>query len=93
MLLAFTALRSGACFALGGKGYVSTGTPTTASPITRNFYEYEPASTQAAANSWTRKADFGGSIRSGAVGFSIGSKGYVGTALADILQAARSHRQ
>ena len=28
---------------------------------------------------WTRKADFGGSGRSGAVGFSIGTKGYIGT--------------
>ena len=29
--------------------------------------------------SWTQKASFGGGIRNGAVGFSIGSKGYVGT--------------
>jgi hypothetical protein len=28
---------------------------------------------------WTQKADFGGSIRNSAVGFSIGSKGYIGT--------------
>ena len=28
---------------------------------------------------WTQKADFAGGIRSGAVGFSIGSKGYIGT--------------
>ena len=30
-------------------------------------------------DSWTPKADFGGMARRGAVGFSIGSKGYVGT--------------
>ncbi|WP_229238992.1 hypothetical protein, partial [Emticicia sp. C21] len=30
---------------------------------------------------WTKKADIGGSGRSGAVGFSIGNKGYIGTGL------------
>jgi N-acetylneuraminic acid mutarotase len=30
------------------------------------------------ADNWIRKADFGGAARSGAVGFSIGSKGYIG---------------
>jgi len=30
-------------------------------------------------NWWTQKADFGGTARTGAVAFSIGSKGYVGT--------------
>src|SRR4051812_25092276 len=29
--------------------------------------------------SWMRKADFGGISRTGAVGFSIGMKGYIGT--------------
>ncbi len=33
----------------------------------------------AAADTWTQKADFGGTARYGAVGFSIGSKGYMGT--------------
>jgi len=33
----------------------------------------------AAANTWTQKTDFGGTVRQGAVGFSIGSKGYIGT--------------
>jgi len=28
---------------------------------------------------WTQKADFGGAARSGAIGFSIGNKGYMGT--------------
>ena len=31
------------------------------------------------ANTWTQKADFGGTARYSAVGFSIGSKGYIGT--------------
>ena len=41
-----------------------------------DFWEYDPA-----ANSWTQKADFGnpGDYREFAVGFSIGSKGYIGT--------------
>ena len=30
-------------------------------------------------NTWTRKADFGGTARQGAIGFSIGNKGYMGT--------------
>lgn len=33
----------------------------------------------AAADTWTQKADFGGGVRLGAVGFSIGSKGYIVT--------------
>ena len=32
-----------------------------------------------AQNTWTQKADFGGGGRSGAVGFSIADKGYIGT--------------
>src|SRR5438552_2068704 len=32
-----------------------------------------------AQDTWTQKADFGGAARSGAVGFSIGGKGYIGT--------------
>src|SRR5438552_4195511 len=32
-----------------------------------------------AQDTWTQKADFGGGDRYGAVGFSIGSKGYIGT--------------
>ena len=32
----------------------------------------------AAPDTWTQKADFGGTARDSAVGFSIGSKGYMG---------------
>src|SRR6476620_4310173 len=32
-----------------------------------------------AQGTWTKKADFGGTARYAAVGFSIGSKGYIGT--------------
>jgi N-acetylneuraminic acid mutarotase len=34
-----------------------------------------------AQNTWTAKANFGGSVRIGAVSFSIGSKGYIGTGM------------
>ena len=37
----------------------------------------------AAADTWTQKANFTGTGRSGAVGFAIGSKGYIGTGNAD----------
>src|ERR1035437_2104296 len=33
---------------------------------------------------WTQKADFGGKARCGAIGFSIGTKGYIGTGLDSI---------
>src|SRR5256885_5989155 len=32
-------------------------------------------------DSWKQKSDFGGTARWGAVGFSIGSKGYIGTGI------------
>ena len=35
--------------------------------------------TYATPNTWTQKTDFGGAARYAAVGFSIGSKGYIGT--------------
>lgn len=54
-----------AAFTIGDKGYV----------ISSNFiYEYNPSTDQ-----WTKKSEFGGVARTGAVGFSIGNKGYVGT--------------
>jgi len=39
----------------------------------KDFWEYDPV-----ANTWTQKADFGGTTRQRAVGFSIGGKGYIG---------------
>ena len=39
----------------------------------------------AAPDTWTQKADFGGTGRRYAVGFSIGSKGYIGTGVASSL--------
>jgi hypothetical protein len=34
-----------------------------------------------AQGSWTQKTDFGGAVRDGSVGFSIGNKGYIGTGI------------
>jgi N-acetylneuraminic acid mutarotase len=62
---------------------VRTGTTTQVG----NGYQYygqwmkiRPGQLQACVpNTWTQKADFGGTARAGAVGFSIGNKGYIGT--------------
>ena len=48
--------------------------------VHKDFWEYDPAT-----NAWTQKADFGGTARLDAVGFSIGSKGYIGTGKRAIL--------
>jgi len=63
-------------FSIGNKGYIGTGvfwSPVTMSYL-RDFWEWDQET-----DIWTRKADFGGLSRKGAVGFSIGSKGYIGT--------------
>src|SRR5258705_10335768 len=62
-------------FSIGTKGYIGTGINFSSSPAFFNdFWEWNQAT-----NIWTQKANFGGTARSGAVGFSIGSKGYIGT--------------
>jgi len=63
-------------FSIGDKGYmglghINAGGVNIAYP---DFWEYDKST-----NSWSQKADFGGGTRFGAVGFSIGNKGYVGT--------------
>ncbi|HSZ72033.1 MAG TPA: kelch repeat-containing protein [Cytophagaceae bacterium] len=64
-----------------GKGYVGLGYDGI--NLFKDFYEFDPA-----ANSWTQKADFGTATpalshpplgRYGAVAFSMGNYGYVGT--------------
>ena len=59
-------------FSIGSKGYIGTGADGTV--VFKDFWEYDPA-----ANTWTQKADFGGSARDYAKGFVIGGKAYVGT--------------
>jgi N-acetylneuraminic acid mutarotase len=71
--------RSGAVgFSIGGKGYVGTGLRDVFGELVslKDFWEYDPTT-----DTWTRKADFQGAARSGAVGFSIGDRGFVGTGL------------
>ena len=40
----------------------------------QDFWQYDPGT-----NTWTRKSDFGGGARYFATGFSIGTRGYIGT--------------
>ncbi len=65
-------------FSIDYKGYVGTGYHydyyNYYSPYYTDLWEYDPVS-----DSWMAKADFPGGVREGAVGFSIGSKGYTGT--------------
>ncbi len=71
------AARAGAFgFSIGSKGYIGTGIIRSASNpgTTKDFWKYDPV-----ANTWTQKADFGGTARGQDVGFSIGSRGYIGT--------------
>jgi len=68
-------------FSIGNKGYIGTGSESTNCGLPRrcendykDFWEFDPVN-----NTWTQKADFGGDARIQAVGFSIGTKGYIGT--------------
>ncbi|MCE5262068.1 MAG: hypothetical protein LLG97_00900, partial [Deltaproteobacteria bacterium] len=65
-------------FSVGSKGYIGTGMAVIEGYDTRqkDFWEYDPA-----LDAWTQKADFGGTARHDAIGFSIGSKGYIGTGI------------
>ncbi|MBI4945959.1 MAG: PKD domain-containing protein [Bacteroidetes bacterium] len=68
--------RNGAVsFSIGNKGYIGTGWNIVTPPVYyhKDFWEYDPL-----ADTWTRKADFGGPGRQTATGFSIGTKGYIG---------------
>lgn len=62
-------------FSIGGKGYIGTGFNTNNGDDYQNdFWEYDPDT-----DTWTEKANFPGSLRRSAVGFGIGSNGYLGT--------------
>ena len=68
-------------FSIGNKGYIGTGNSSTSPDWDlKDFWEYDPAT-----NIWTRKVDFGGGKRYGAVGFSIGDKGYLGTGYENVI--------
>jgi N-acetylneuraminic acid mutarotase len=69
--------RSGAVsFAIGTKVYLGLGWLgfNSGNIGVRDFWEWDQAT-----NIWTKKADYPGNSVSGAVGFSIGAKGYIGT--------------
>ena len=58
---------------IDSKGYIGTGRRYSGAYY-KDFWEYDTLS-----NTWTQKADFSSTARGGAVGFSIGSIGYIGT--------------
>jgi N-acetylneuraminic acid mutarotase len=68
--------REPAFFTIGNLGYSATGFygSGASSAVSKNLYVFDPT-----ANTWTKKTDFGGTARRDAVGFSIGTKGYVAT--------------
>ncbi len=67
---------------LGYEGSISSAFPPSSqspydrSNLRKDFYAYDPST-----DSWSRKSDFGGPPRYGAVGFSIGNKGYFATGM------------
>ena len=68
----FTAgLIVGVSFTINDKGYVGIG--HSKNNFTNEFWQYDPAT-----DHWTRKADFPGSWKKSAIGFGVGSKGYMG---------------
>lgn len=78
--LPVSAARGGAVgFSIGTKGYIGTGiyVDVLGGYARRDFWEWDQET-----DTWTRKADFGGSSRGGAVAFSIDGKGYIGTGCA-----------
>ena len=72
-------------FSIGTKGYIGTGDDGAPTPNLRNdFWEYDPST-----NTWTARANFGGTARNNAAAFSIGTKGYVGTGIDNLTTFAR----
>jgi len=63
-------------FSIGSKGYIGTGHQFATAPpyYFTALWEYDTI-----MNTWTQKANFSGTARSNAIGFSIGSKAYIGT--------------
>ena len=62
-------------FSIGTKGYIETGINYGTLHVTNEFWEYDPAT-----DKWAEKSSVPGDYgRSCAVGFSIGTKGYIGT--------------
>lgn len=64
-----------ASFALGGYGYVGTGTDD-GNHLLKDFYRYDPV-----AAKWDSMAEYPGDARLDAVGFAVQGKGYIGTGM------------
>ncbi len=82
--------RNGAVgFSIGSKGYVTTGYDSDNFEYLKDTWEFDPnatttveeedGTTTTLIGAWTRVDDFKGDARSGALAFSIGDYGYVGT--------------
>ena len=65
-------------FAIGTRGYIGTGEDTTYIGNS-DFWEWNGDTNSPSYNVWTKKSDFGGGTIIAGIGFSIGSKGYIGT--------------
>lgn len=72
-----TARRGAVGFSVGNKGYIGTGND--ADSLRSDFWEWDGDTASPAYNTWSKKANFGGTAREGAVGFCISTKGYIGT--------------
>jgi N-acetylneuraminic acid mutarotase len=75
--------QDGVGFSIGAKGYFGTGViwggdGEGSAQFFIDFWEYDPAT-----DAWTQKVDFIGGERVNAVGFSIGTKGYIGLGYSD----------
>jgi N-acetylneuraminic acid mutarotase len=69
---------SAAGFSIGNKGYIGIGSAREPGwPV--SFYHHDFWEWDQMTNVWTKKADYPGNSTIGAVGFSIGNKGYFGT--------------
>lgn len=67
---------SAVAFSIGEKGYITTGEYelNNSTVYTKDLWEWNSAT-----NVWTQRVDLPGAARSGATGFAIGRRGYVGT--------------
>ena len=83
---------NGTSFVINNSAYVGTGTnPNDPNHRLTTMYQYQaapintssPTGYDSAYGTWTQVADFIGSPRSNATGFSIGGQGYIGAGLAN----------
>src|SRR6185436_1723602 len=67
-------------FSIGTKGYIATGdTNGFTTKVTQDMWEWDGDTASATYNTWIQKSSFPGPARYVATGFSIGTKGYIGT--------------